>query len=148
MTTADLNQLLISGHVRRQPELREARRNHGVGTKGLNWPDPPGKGLKDGSFVAIRDGDRYLLPFVLYTYGRIEIQFQYMARQPPFDDEQLREQLRQRLNAIDDTINIPAAKLALRPSIPLDVLSHRSNLDEFLAVLNWAFEQPLQTPDE
>jgi hypothetical protein len=107
-----------------------------------------GKGLKDGSFVAIRDRDRYLLPFVLYTYGRIEIQFQYMARQPPFDDEQLREQLRQRLNAIDDTISIPAAKLALRPSIPLDVLSHRSNLDEFLAVLNWAFEQPLQTPDE
>jgi hypothetical protein len=35
MTTADVNQLLISGHVRREPELREERRTHGVGTKGL-----------------------------------------------------------------------------------------------------------------
>jgi hypothetical protein len=39
MTTADLNQLTISGHARREPELREERRNHGVRTKGPNWPD-------------------------------------------------------------------------------------------------------------
>jgi hypothetical protein len=34
MTTANLNQLLISDHVAGGPELREARRNHGVRTKG------------------------------------------------------------------------------------------------------------------
>jgi hypothetical protein len=107
-----------------------------------------GKGLKDGSFVAIRDGDRYLLPFALWTYGRVEIQFQHIASQAPFDDEQLREQLRQRLNAIDHAINIPAAKLNHRPSIPLAVLTHGDNLDHFLAVLNWVFEQPLHAPDD
>ena len=29
----------------------------------------------------------YLFPFALYTYARVEVTFQYMARRPPFDGE-------------------------------------------------------------
>jgi single-stranded DNA-binding protein len=36
MTTADLNQVLISGHVRRQPELREKPDGHSVCRSALN----------------------------------------------------------------------------------------------------------------
>lgn len=43
-----------------------------------------GGGRKDGSFQPGRYGDRYLFPFALYTYGRVEISFQYIARRPPF----------------------------------------------------------------
>ena len=41
----------------------------------------------------------------------------YMARRPPVDDERLREQLWQRLTAIDG-VNIPADTLARRPRRP------------------------------
>ena len=87
-----------------------------------------------------RDSERRLLPFALYTYGRVEIQFQYLARQPPFDDEQLREEFRQRLNAVEG-IAIPTGMLTVRPSIPLAALVPPDALAKFLAVIEWAFDQ-------
>jgi hypothetical protein len=102
-----------------------------------------GSGRKDGSFQVNRYGARRLLPFALYTYGRVEVHFQYLARRPPFDDERLREELRQRLNAVEG-IDIPTDMLALRPSIPISVLAHGDALVRFLAAMDWAFDQPLR----
>ncbi len=104
-----------------------------------------GRGSTDGSMIPVpRERHRRLLPFALYTYGRVEIQFQYLARQPPFDDERLREELRQRLNVIDG-IDIPAEMLTVRPRVSLEVLARDGVLEDFLAVIDWAFAQTLPT---
>lgn len=40
-----------------------------------------GRGSTDGSMIPVpRERQRRLLPFALYTYGRVEVQFQYLAR--------------------------------------------------------------------
>lgn len=53
-----------------------------------------GSGQKDGSVQAgLDDGSAYLFPFVLYTYGRVEVQFQFIRRKPPFDELERRREL-------------------------------------------------------
>ena len=69
-----------------------------------------------------------------------EIQFEYIRRRPPFDDEQLRQQLRAKLNAVPG-VDIPPDAIERRPRIPLGGLTEQSALDEFLAALDWAFDQ-------
>lgn len=66
--------------------------------------------------------------------GTVEVVFQYLKRRPPFDDEPLRCELLDRLNAIDG-IGLAEAKLDLRPSFPLEVFAEHS--DELCAVLEW-----------
>ncbi len=99
-----------------------------------------GRGTKDGSWqVGWWEPERYLWPFVLYTYGRVEIQFQHIAKRRPFDDPALREQLRERLIAIDG-VQIEPALLDKRPSIPLDALQSEQALATFTDAIDWAFE--------
>ncbi len=99
-----------------------------------------GSGRTSGSFQAgVQDGMHYLWPFRVYTYGSVEINFQFMARRPPFDDAALREELRRRLNEIDG-VQL-AAHDDLRPSIPLALLATPAARARFFAALEWAFEQ-------
>ena len=53
-----------------------------------------GKGNFDGSFFPILDynGIDYY-PIAIWSYGKIEIQFQWLQRRPPFDDESKRKEL-------------------------------------------------------
>ncbi|HKG38482.1 MAG TPA: hypothetical protein VKB25_05790 [Conexibacter sp.] len=98
-----------------------------------------GRGSKDGSWqVGWWEPERYLWPFVLYTYGRVEVQFQHVAKRRPFDDPARREQLRQRLNAIDG-VEIAPELLDRRPSIPLDALASEQALAAFTDAIDWAF---------
>jgi hypothetical protein len=98
---------------------------------------------KAGSFQAgLQKGNAYLFPFVLYTYGRMEVQFQFIRRRPPFDDIGLREQLRQKLDAIP-RVDVPPDALDRRPPISLANLTRQATLDQVLAAFDWAFEQAL-----
>lgn len=100
-----------------------------------------GSGTKDGSYQAgVQTPGSYLWPFALYTYGRVEIHFAYMARRAPFDDVRLREQLRERLTEIDG-VEISDEQLELRPSIDLDLLTLPAARERFLAAMDWAFDQ-------
>ncbi len=100
-----------------------------------------GSGRKDGSFQAgVQDGTRYVWPFTLYTYGRIEIKFLNLARRPPFDDPALREELRRRLNEIPG-VALPGDAVDLRPSIDLSLLTAPEALQRFLATMDWTFAQ-------
>ncbi len=99
-----------------------------------------GAGSKDGSFQAGWEKPRYLWPFVLYTYGRIEIQFQHIAKRPPFDDAGLREQLRSKLAAIPGA-HLPPTVEAKRPSIGLADLRAPESLRIFTDAMDWAFAQ-------
>jgi hypothetical protein len=129
-----------------QRDLREAA----VAKQIFDWVDRRGdlrsyfgSGRKDGSFQAGIDQPVRLFPFVLYTYGRVEIPFEYMRRREPFADAERREALRVRLNAIA-SVEIPPDTLDKRPSIPLALLIDDRALEEFLAVLDWTFAQAQQ----
>ncbi|WP_326602793.1 DUF262 domain-containing protein [Streptomyces sp. NBC_01800] len=76
-----------------------------------------------------------LWPFGLYPVsGTVEVVFQYLKDRSPFDDTEHRRELLQRLNKIDG-IELPEAKLELRPSFPLRVLTEHS--EEICEVLDW-----------
>jgi hypothetical protein len=100
-----------------------------------------GSGKRDGSFQAgLYNGKAYLFPFALYTHRGLEVQFHFIKRRPPFDDPDLREQLRQRLDAIPN-IDLPPDAVEGRPGIPLSALVRDDTLNQVLAVFDWAFDQ-------
>lgn len=77
-------------------------------------------------------------PVAIYPDGYIEVVFQYLATRPPFDVLQKREELRSRLNRIAG-IDIPASKLALRPSVRFSSISSPGELESFVETLRWFF---------
>ncbi|WP_406175530.1 DUF262 domain-containing protein [Streptomyces sp. NBC_00996] len=66
--------------------------------------------------------------------GTVEVVFQYLKTRSPFDDTEQRRELLNRLNKIDG-IDLPEAKLELRPSFPLSVFARHG--DEICEVLDW-----------
>lgn len=91
-------------------------------------------------------------PAVLYPSGRVEVVFQHLLARPPFDDPDLRGELRTRLNRIPG-VELPESKVALRPSFRLELLGPGDALPRavealewFLAQLNGAPARPLPEP--
>ena len=102
-----------------------------------------GSGKKDGSFQAGFDDDgRYLFPFALYGYGRIEIHFQYIKRssRPSREKPIVSARLLSRLYKIPG-VSIGEDMLKRRPSIPLDALVEPEAFNQFKATLDWAFHR-------
>ncbi len=120
---------------RGEDEAEVARRIYEWALKNLpriTW----GGGKHDGSFVPVLDHEgapHY--PLALYTYGRVEVQFQHM-RARPFDDEGMRLELLRRLNEIEG-VAISEDKITKRPSIPLSTLRNGDALERFLEVFDW-----------
>jgi hypothetical protein len=82
---------------------------------------------------------RSYYPFAVYTYGRVEIQFQHMRRRP-FDDEAKRLELLRRLNEIEG-VDISVNKLTKRPSIPLSALRSTAALKQYLQAFDWYVQE-------
>jgi alkylated DNA nucleotide flippase Atl1 len=107
-----------------------------------------GRGNKTSCFLVAREGRRpdNLWPIVLYPTGTCEVVFQYMAARKPFDEVQLRQELRDRLNKIPG-VDLPAAKLELRPSFPLALLVTADSRAIFIDVLTWFYHQANASTD-
>jgi hypothetical protein len=75
-------------------------------------------------------------PFTLYPSGTCEVVFQHLLRRPPFDDERLREEFRQLCNQAPG-VNLPRAKLQLRPSFPLSAVTDATARERVLDALEW-----------
>jgi len=97
-----------------------------------------GSGKVDGSFVPVLDvGEHSYYPIALYTYGRVEVQFQWLRSRPPFENEELRLELLRRLNEILGVALAPDA-ITKRPSIQLALLAaDEAALTHFKEVLGW-----------
>jgi hypothetical protein len=136
----------------REAILAELAQRHGddaagVGEALMEWAAAQGlqahfgSGSRDGSFQAgLQDGRSYLWPFTIFTSGWVEISFQYIARRPPFDDRDLREQLRRELTKIPG-VALPPASLDKRPSFPIGALADDAARAHFCAAMEWAFAQ-------
>lgn len=90
-----------------------------------------GRGATQGSwFPEYLLPHKKIFPFAVWTYGQVELQFQYLLANPPFDQEQEREALRLRLNEIAG-ISIPPDGLNRRPSFPVLSLESPQALSAF-----------------
>lgn len=100
-----------------------------------------GRGKRSGSMIPTFTllGMHYYL-FAAWTYGAIEIYFQWLKEKPPFDAEAKRLQLLQRLNRVRGA-DIPSDAIGRRPSIRLDLLAAPEAMEPFLDALDWALEE-------
>ncbi|WP_330244036.1 hypothetical protein OHA33_09625 [Streptomyces sp. NBC_00562] len=81
------------------------------------------------------DRPHLMWPLALYPVtGTAEVVFQYLKDRSPFNETDQRRELLQRLNKIDG-IQLPEAKLELRPSFPIRVFTEHS--EEICEVLDW-----------
>lgn len=95
-----------------------------------------GTGLTTGSFkVTILDkvGNPHD-PLMVYSYGRVEIQFQHLMNRAPFDSINTRAEVARRLSSILG-VGISPERLDKRPSIELASLGGAVALRAFLEVL-------------
>ncbi len=101
-----------------------------------------GEGKIYGGFIpGINHNGKWHQLIEVWTYGSIELQFQYMkSKTPPFDIDSGRLEFIKRLNKIDG-INIPDSSINKRPSIPLSLLTNNDILKQFFDVLNWAVQE-------
>ena len=125
---------LVSAHGEAQAQVARRLLDWGE-TKGLHiwW----GKGARNGSFFPLHDVDGVShYTFAVWTGGVIEIQFQWMKKHEPFAGEEVRCQVRDRLNEIPG-IDISEDGIGRRPSVPMVALEQRGVLDQFLGVFDW-----------
>lgn len=124
---------------------RRGANNAAVATSILNWAPAHcptlwwGEGRQDGScFVGITHKGVNYYPFAMWTYGRIEMQFQWLRQRSVSMD--LIEGLAARLNNIPG-IAIAADRLTGRPPFEMSLLSERQSLMQFLEAIEWFVEQ-------
>jgi hypothetical protein len=114
-----------------------------------------GAGMRDGSMCAefVRKGLRFFL-FQFSSNGRLAVNFGYMRRTAPFDDEAKRREFLRRIND-GAGLNFPDDVIDLYPSFPLTELSDEKRLSGFLAAMDWfaseippkAYTQSRQEPE-
>ena len=118
-----------------------------IAHKLLDWITPRvtriwwGKGAKDASIVPVLEVDGVSRYFVgIWTYGKIDIQFQSLAKVSSFQSESARLDLLNRLNQISG-VHISPGSITKYPSIPLSVFVAPKNLDQLLSILQWVIQE-------
>jgi hypothetical protein len=100
-----------------------------------------GSGAQDGScFRGVHNGGKNVYFFAVWTYGKIELQFQWLARFPPFNSEAIRAELLGRLNKVPG-VNFGVDAVTRRPSFDLAVLDNPQAETAFREVMHWAVAQ-------
>lgn len=106
-----------------------------------------GYGGQTSCFLMARDKtdpDGSIWPVIIYPLRSCEVVFQHLAVRPPFEDVHMRQELRERLNKIPG-VDLPFAKIELRPAFPLKVLADPAARDLFIGVLKWFYDQAVRT---
>ncbi|MCX6674275.1 MAG: hypothetical protein NTY37_10915 [Methanothrix sp.] len=100
-----------------------------------------GKGKHDGSFYPMLDhNEETYYPIAIWTYGKIEIQFQWLMNRSAFSDETKRRELLNRLNQTPG-VNIPENVITRRPNIFLSTFKDASSLQQLLETLDWVVQE-------
>ena len=100
-----------------------------------------GRGGRMGSFTPIvTHGNAWTAVFTVWTYGKVEVNFQYLKDKIPFKSESRRLELLGRLNSIPG-IAIDREAISGRPGIPFTALKELSSTQAFLGVFDWVMEE-------
>jgi hypothetical protein len=106
-----------------------------------------GKGKRDGSLFPILDyRDKHHLLFSIWTYGRIQIQFQMIRKNLPFSEEQRSMELLRRFNEIP-AVSLTSDTINRYPSIPLLLLGDDATLNQFLGIFDWVIQEIKSSAD-
>jgi len=126
--------------IRGEKEAKIARKIFEWAKEKMSYVDW-GSGKIEGSCIpVVRIGDMEYWPFSLWTYGKIEIDFQYIKNKPPFDNVEIRKTFLEKLNSIPG-VDIPTDGIERRPTIPLSVFKDEKNLEQLLSIFEWVIEQ-------
>lgn len=96
-----------------------------------------GKGKDQGSFypmIDLKNGSSWTVS--VWTYGKVEVQFMYLKKYPPFDEDSMRIELLNRLNEIQQ-VSLPLDSINRRPTFALSSLLNEDALKKFLDTLDW-----------
>lgn len=100
-----------------------------------------GRGKVHGSIVPALDlPETSHYPFAIYTYGKIELYFQWYKEKEPFNNVNKRKKLLEKINKIKG-VNFPEYKIDKRPSIDIKLLKEPTEFDEFIKIYDWYFEE-------
>ena len=93
-----------------------------------------GSGSNHGSCFLVKDHNEVpYSSFAIWTNGNIEIQFQHMKNRPVYDSKDMRLELLNKLNDIQD-IQITVDRIDYRPSIELNSLINEESLGKFTSI--------------
>lgn len=96
-----------------------------------------GEGSRNGSYIpGIDHKGEWHQTVGLWTNGNIEIQFQYMKNDPPFDQKDLRIDYLNMWNSIEG-VNLPPDSIDRRPSLPMEIFLEDDKLEQLLSILDW-----------
>jgi len=104
-----------------------------------------GRGKDDGSMIfayqrpgsSVKESTVFL---TLWTYGRAEVDFEYLRYHPAFERDEAREELRRRI-VTDSTLTIDANRIGKRPPIHWIALQDPANMRVLLGALDWVVLQ-------
>lgn len=100
-----------------------------------------GHGASDGSWWPTwTDSAITCSPIKVWTYGRVEIQFEQLKSLTPFNKPELRAELARRIERVSGD-KIPDDKLTKRPSFPIQALCNAAAMSELEAALEWTREK-------
>jgi hypothetical protein len=112
-----------------------------------------GRGKSDGSIqITFKRGDdatRYqpgdMVILTLWTYGRAEIEFQYLMARGPFATVEKREELWRRLTT-ESSLKIAKDRIDLRPSVQWSELTEGNNMRVLIDAMEWVVQQLGEQP--
>lgn len=100
-----------------------------------------GYGSTKGSFIpSFEKGGRVYRIMAVWTTGKIEVYFHYLKNYPPFDSEDKRRELLNRINQIG-SISIPDTKLEALPKVDFQEINTENALLEFLKIHEWVIQE-------
>jgi hypothetical protein len=113
----------------------------------LEWVEPLvtrlwwGKGETHGSCTPyLIKGDKWYGVFAIWTYGTVELHFQYLANWGVFQDPALRNKFREKINRIEG-VSVQEDAIARRPGFPIQLLAQPEQLEKFKEAVEWALEK-------
>lgn len=139
---ASFFELLVGNHG---PAIGEIARHLLEWGKHRQLPISWGKGKFDGSFAPIlmhRDSRHWT--FSVWTTGEASIDFRYIRRRQPFNDEAKRMELLHRVNQIQ-RVDISPERISGYASLPLSALSDAESRQQFLKIFDWFIEETQQS---
>ena len=103
----------------------------------ISW----GRGSSSGSFVPYTDHNAMRNKLMAaYTYGSVEVYFYSMSHKLPFDGEEKRIELLNKLNQVPG-VNIPIYAISRRPSVKPSELGENTGTEQFLSVFDWVIQE-------
>jgi hypothetical protein len=117
-----------------------------VAKKIASWMNSVGKvwfgeGGQSGSInLTITAKGQNYSPIKIWTYGKIEIEFEYLKTKGPFASAAKRRDLLGRLNKIEG-ITLSDDQIEVRPTVLLSTLSSEVRLSSFLKVMDWVVDE-------